>query len=87
MRDRFNKIMGRTRFVVCRLFLHLGGQDLAPLLRFLNRTAREAIDADGDLEVLGEGLVQLCQTLLQYDLLCYGDRWFLPTSNCFTNHR
>lgn len=66
-RDNFNKMTGRTRFVVCRLFLHLAGEEVAPLLGVLNRTARQAIDADGDLEVLGEGLVQICQSLLQYD--------------------
>ena len=63
----FNKMTGRTRFVVCRLFLHLAGQDVAPLLGVLNRAARQAIDYEGDLEVLGEGLVELCQSLLQYD--------------------
>jgi uncharacterized membrane protein len=62
-----NRMTGRTRFVVCRLFLHLAGSDVAPLLGVLNRTARQAVDADGDLEVLGEGLVQICQSLLQYD--------------------
>lgn len=66
-RDRFSKMTGRTRFVVCRLFLHLAGQEVAPLLGVLNRAARQAIDADGDLEVLGEGLVEICQSLLQYD--------------------
>lgn len=67
MRDGFNKMMGRTRYVVCRLFIHLAGSEVAPILGVLNRGAREAIDADGDVEVLGEGLVELCQTLLQYD--------------------
>lgn len=66
-RDRFSKMTGRTRFVVCRLFLHLAGQEVAPLLGVFNRTARQAIDADGDLEILGEGLVEICQSLLQYD--------------------
>lgn len=66
-RDRFSKMTGRTRFAVCRLFLHLAGQEVAPLLGVFNRTARQAIDADGDLEVLGEGLVEICQSLLQYD--------------------
>lgn len=66
-RDRFNRMTGSTRFVVCRLFLHLAGSDVAPLLGILNRAARQAIDADGDLEVLGEGLVQICESLLQYD--------------------
>ena len=66
-RDRFKRMTGGTRFVVCRLFLHLAGQEVAPLLGVFNRTARQAIDADGDLEVLGEGLVQICQSLLQYD--------------------
>lgn len=67
MRDGFNKMMGRTRYVVCRLFIHLAGSEVAPILGVLNRGAREAIDVDGDVEVLGEGLVELCQTLLQYD--------------------
>ncbi|MBD0264070.1 MAG: DUF1517 domain-containing protein [Tolypothrix sp. Co-bin9] len=60
-------MMGRTRYVVFRLFIHLAGSDVAPILGVLNRGAREAIDADGDIEILGEGLVQLCQNLLQYD--------------------
>ncbi|PSB35136.1 hypothetical protein C7B70_01410 [Chlorogloea sp. CCALA 695] len=67
MRDRFSKLTGGTRFVVSRLFLHLAGQEVAPILGVFNRTARAAMDADGDLEVLGEGLVEICQTLLQYD--------------------
>ena len=67
LRDRFSKLTGGTRFVVSRLFLHLAGQEVAPILGVLNRTARAAMDADGDLEVLVEGLVEICQTLLQYD--------------------
>ncbi len=63
----FNKMMGRTRYVVCRLFLHLAGSDVAPILGVLNSTAREAIAADGDLHDLGEGLVEICETLLRYD--------------------
>lgn len=66
-RDRLNRLGGRTRFVVCRLFIHLEGEEVAPLLGVLNRAAREAVEADGDLEVLGEGLVTICQSLLQYD--------------------
>jgi Protein of unknown function (DUF1517) len=66
-RDRFNKLGGRTRFVVCRLFLQLAGEEVAPLLGILNRVGRAAIDAEGDLEVLGEGLVEICQNLLQLD--------------------
>jgi len=67
MRDTFNRMTGRTRYVVCRLFIHLGGSDVAPILGVLNRGAREAIDADGDLQVVGEVLVELCETLLRYD--------------------
>ncbi|MDB9376073.1 DUF1517 domain-containing protein [Nodularia sphaerocarpa] len=63
----FNKMMGRTRYVVCRLFLHLAGSDVAPILGVLNSTARDAIAADGDLKDLGEGLVEICETLLRYD--------------------
>lgn len=65
--DRFNQMIGRTRFVVCRLFLHLAGAEVAPLLGVLNRAAFNAIDADGDLEVLGEGLVEICENLLRSD--------------------
>jgi uncharacterized membrane protein len=67
MRDQFNRMMGRTRYVVCRLFLHLAGSDVAPILGVLNSTAREAIASDGDLGDLGEGLVEICETLLRYD--------------------
>ena len=66
-RDRFGKMMGKTRFVVCRLFIHLAGDQVAPLLGVLNRVARQAIDSEGEIEVLGEGLVEICQSLLQYD--------------------
>lgn len=66
MRDTFNRMIGRTRYVVFRLFLHLGRGEVAPILRILNRAGQNAIDADGDLEVLGEGLVEICETLLRY---------------------
>jgi hypothetical protein len=66
-RDRFNKLGGRTRFVVCRLFIHLAGAEVAPMLGVLNRAAREAVEAEGDMDVLGEGLVEICQNLLQLD--------------------
>ena len=64
-RDRISKFSGKTRFVVSRIFIHLAGEDIAPMLGVLNRVAREAIEADGDLEVLGEGLVSVAQNLLQ----------------------
>jgi Protein of unknown function (DUF1517) len=67
MRDTFNRMIGRTRYVVCRLFLHLGGSEVAPILGVFNRVAREAIDAEGDLQVLGEGLVEICETLSRSD--------------------
>ncbi|TAG98000.1 MAG: DUF1517 domain-containing protein [Oscillatoriales cyanobacterium] len=65
--DRFNQFTGKTRFAVCRVFVHLTGEEVAPVLGILNSTAREAIDADGDLTILGEGLVEVCNHLLQYD--------------------
>jgi hypothetical protein len=68
LRDRFNKLSGKTRFVVCRLFIHLAGKEVAPLLGVLNRAARDAVESDGDLNILGEGLVEICQNLLQYDI-------------------
>ncbi len=66
--DRFNKLTGKTRYLVCRIFIHLAGQDVAPLLGVLNRAAREAIEAEGDLAVLGEGLVDICQKLIAMSL-------------------
>ncbi|MBR8831994.1 MAG: hypothetical protein N5P05_001696 [Chroococcopsis gigantea SAG 12.99] len=65
--DRFNKFAGKTRYVVSRIFIHLYGEEIAPLLGILNRVGRNTIDADGDLEVAGEGLVEICQNLLQMD--------------------
>lgn len=67
MRDTFNRMMGQTRYVVFRLFLHLAGNEVAPILGVLNSAAREAIDSDGELEILGAGLVEICETLLRYD--------------------
>ncbi|MDP8963317.1 MAG: DUF1517 domain-containing protein [Cyanobacteriota bacterium] len=67
-RDRFNKLGGRTRFVVCRLFIHLAGEEVAPLLGVLNRAGRQALTAEGDLDVLGEGLVEICQNLFDLDI-------------------
>jgi len=65
LRDRFNQFTGKTRFVVSRLFIHLAGAEVAPLLGILNQAGRDAIESDGDLEVVGEGLVDICQNLLQ----------------------
>jgi hypothetical protein len=67
-RDRLNPMLGKTRFVVCRIMLHLSGQEVAPLLGTFNLVAQQAVDSDGDLAVLGEGLVEICQTLLQNDI-------------------
>ena len=64
-RDRISKFSGKTRFVVSRIFIHLAGAEIAPMLGVLNQVAREAIESDGDLEVLGEGLVSVAQNLLQ----------------------
>ncbi|MEM6611947.1 MAG: DUF1517 domain-containing protein [Cyanobacteria bacterium P01_C01_bin.72] len=64
-RDRISKFSGKTRFVVSRIFIHLTGSEIAPMLGVLNRIAREAIEADGDLSVLGEGLVTVAQSLLE----------------------
>lgn len=66
-RDRLNQMGGKTRFVVCRLFVHLAGREVAPLLGVLNQAARDAIDSEGDLQVLGEGLVEICQSLSELD--------------------
>lgn len=66
-RDRFNQLTGQTRFVVCRLFIHLAGGDVAPILGVLNGTARQAVESEGDLGILGQGLVEICNHLLQVD--------------------
>lgn len=65
-RDRFNQFTGRSRFVVCRIFIHLAGDEVAPLLGVLNRAGRAAIASGGEIQTLGEGLVEICQSLLQY---------------------
>ncbi|MBF2046218.1 MAG: DUF1517 domain-containing protein [Elainella sp. C42_A2020_010] len=67
-RDRLNRMGGRTRFAVCRIFVHLAGDEVAPLLGVLNRASLDAVDAEGDMQVLAEGLVEICEGLLQYDL-------------------
>lgn len=66
--DRWNRLTGKTRYVVCRIFLHLRSQEVAPLLGILNQASRDAIAADGDLSVLGESLVEICENLLQLKL-------------------
>lgn len=66
--DRFNRMSGKTRFVVSRLFVHLAGKEVAPLLGVLNQAARQAMASDGDIQTTGEGLVDICQNLLQYDV-------------------
>jgi hypothetical protein len=68
LRDRMNRWSGKTRFVVSRLFLHLAGQEVTPLLGVLNQAARDAQAADGDLQAVGAGLVEICQRLLQSDI-------------------
>ncbi len=67
LRDRFNPLSRQTRFVVCRIFVHLAGQEVAPLLGVLNQAGRKAADSDGDLQVLGEQLAQVCERLLEYE--------------------
>ncbi len=67
-RDGLNRMSGRTRLAVCRILLHLAGAEVAPLLGVLNQTAREAVEAEGDLPALAAGLGQVCQSLLHYDL-------------------
>lgn len=67
LRDRFSQISGQTRFVVCRIFVHLSGREVAPLLGVLNQAAREAINSEGDMQVLGNQLVQVCESLLEYE--------------------
>lgn len=65
--DRWRQMSGQTRFVVSRIFIHLAGKEVAPLLGVLNQAARKAVESEGDLSVLGEGLVEICQGLLQWE--------------------
>jgi hypothetical protein len=67
-RDRLNRLAGKNRYVVCRIFVHLTGKEIAPLLGILNQAGRSAIESDGDLESVGESLVTICENLLQMDL-------------------
>jgi hypothetical protein len=67
-RDRINQFSGGTRYVVCRLFLHLAGDQVAPLLGVLNQAALTADEAEGDMQSLGEELVNVCQSLLQSEI-------------------
>lgn len=67
LRDRFNQFTGQTRFVVCRIFVHLAGREVAPLLGVLNQAGQEAIASEGDMHVLGEQLVRVCESLLEYE--------------------
>ncbi|MGI0492432.1 DUF1517 domain-containing protein [Alkalinema pantanalense CENA528] len=69
--ERLNPFTGHDRLVVCRLFIHLKGQEVAPLLGVLNQTGRDAAFAEGDLAVLGKGLIQICQSLLQHQTYWY----------------
>jgi hypothetical protein len=66
LRDRFNQFTGKSRFIVCRIFVHLAGDEVAPLLGVLNQAGRDAIESGGDIQTLGEGLVEICQSVLQY---------------------
>lgn len=68
MRDRMNKMMGRTRFVVSRIFIHLAGDEVAPTIGVLNQVGRDAIDGEGEIDVLGEGLEEICLSLLRNDI-------------------
>jgi hypothetical protein len=66
--DQWNRFVGKSRFVVSRIFIHLTGTEVAPLLGKLNQVARAAIESEGDMDVLGQGLSDLCESLLQYRL-------------------
>jgi uncharacterized membrane protein len=60
-------MLGKTRYVVCRLFVHLSGSDVAPILGVLNSAAREALDNEGDMQAVGQEFARVCEALLQYD--------------------
>ncbi|MGP0129186.1 MAG: DUF1517 domain-containing protein [cyanobacterium endosymbiont of Rhopalodia musculus] len=66
--NRFNKLTGKNRFVVSRIFIHLAGDEVAPLLGVLNQAAQDALESEGDLGVLGESLANICQKLLEMSI-------------------
>jgi Protein of unknown function (DUF1517) len=65
----FRKMTGQTRYVVSRLFIQLSGSEAVPILGVLNQVAQEAIASDGDLGIMGSGLVRICEKIL--DLKTY----------------
>ncbi len=65
--DQFNKMVGKTRYVVSRIFLQLSGTEVTPVLGVLNQAGRQILEADGDLTIAGECLGEICQSLLQYE--------------------
>ncbi len=65
--DQFNKIVGKTRYVVSRIFLQLNGTEVTPVLGVLNQAGRQTLESDGDITITGECLVEVCQSLLQYE--------------------
>jgi len=67
LRDRFSQFTGQTRFVVSRIFLHLAGREVSPLLGVLNQAGGKAVESDGDMHVLGQQLVRTCESLLEYE--------------------
>lgn len=61
-------MFSRKRFVVTRIFVHLRGNGVAPLLGALNqsiRTEEAAVDS------IGKGLVDACQAVLDFDRYWY----------------
>jgi Protein of unknown function (DUF1517) len=65
--EQFNKLTGKTRYVVARIFVHLCGEEVTPVLGVLNQAGRQTLEADGDMTIAGECLAEVCQNLLQYE--------------------
>jgi hypothetical protein len=53
IRDQFNKMVGKTRYVVSRIFLQLNGTEVTPVLGLLNQAGRQMIEAEGISPSLG----------------------------------
>ncbi len=62
--DQLNRMTGKTRFVVCRIVVSLRGAEITPLLGTLNRSARIAIEHEGDLDVMGEQIDTIANQLI-----------------------
>ena len=61
-------MFSRQRFVVTRIFVHLRGDGVTPLLGALNQSIRTE---EAAVDRIGQGLVDACQAILDFDRYWY----------------